>query len=136
MRVHAHVCHKGSVCCDWICEGIDRDKDEHQQEPHHSDVCVSVSGSPNDGGKEGPQSAPKGSDPFVVDMLLVSSSFVVAWCFLFCCVLLGSVRKGEEDLWLLPAQTAGRWLVGVVETGDGFVLLVSVGVRVCLCGHV
>ena len=40
-----------------------------------------VSGSPNDGGKEGPQIVSKGSDPVVVEMLLVSSSLVVGFCF-------------------------------------------------------
>ena len=40
VRVRGHVCHKGSVCCDWICEGIDRDKDEHQQDQYHRCTCV------------------------------------------------------------------------------------------------
>ena len=48
---------------------------------------------PDDGGKEGPQSVPKGSDPFVVDMLSVSSSLVVAFCFLFCLVWSAKGKK-------------------------------------------
>ena len=52
-----------------------------------------VIGIPDDGGKEGPQSLPKVSDPFVLDMLLVSSSLVVPFCFLFCLVWSGKVKK-------------------------------------------
>ena len=83
-----------------------------------------VSGSPKDGGKEGPQIVSKGSDPVVVEMLLVSSSLVVGFRFLFCLVWFGRERR--------------RRFVVVIRT-DGWTLVrcvVCVGVRVCLCGQV
>ena len=85
-------------------------------------VCACVIGIPDDGGKEGSQSVSKGSDPFVLDMLLVSSSLVVGFCF--CSAWFGRER---------------RWRFVVVIRTDGWTLVrrvVSVGVRVCLCGHV
>ena len=82
-------------------------------------ACVCVCGSANDGGKEGSQTVSKGGDPFVVEMLLVSSSFVVAFCSVAC--WFGRERRRR---FVVVIRTDSWTLVG---------RLVSVGVRVCLC---
>ena len=82
-------------------------------------ACVCVCGSANDGGKVGSQTVSKGSDPFVVDTVLVSSSSVVAFCSVAC--WFGRERRRR---FVVVIRTDSWTLVG---------RLVSVGVRVCLC---